>query len=419
MFLVSHISGRVEGPSLISFFSTGELTTAPNVSEILTTIREITHKTGSSVFVIIQDNLPYCLNFGLAIERARNEGIIVHFIELSDLVKEKGKSKYTGSSGVLLLYKIAGAMAEKKGTNVKEVHNFCQSVAENLITEEFKVKVCPQGNCTCSKSSDKKKSCVDEETLKKTMEEFSKIGFVNSFKLTPQTSVVLLINNMGASSKIEEMLFTRELLRQLHEANIQVLRAYSGKYLSKLNESGYSVSVLKVENPKVIALLDEPTEACWWIRNCINDLKPNLHVKIPLTLKQQHLKFSVSKGPRVNSVAAEITTRVVNLACNALISCEKQLNTMDPDSELGTSIRRGAEVIKSISSTSHINMYPYNMLIEFSKVVETSIGGMTGSLYSILFDSAAKKFGKMKENDAITAAIWFKALAAGVESLTK
>lgn len=331
--------------------------------------------------------------------------------------------KSLGSSGVILLYKIAGALAEKKA-QLNEIMDFCQQISDNIVTHQFITKTnlkALMGLCPCStpKACNKTK-VTTEEALRKIAREYSEMDMLE--KIQPDsTPLVILVNSLCGNSRMEELLFTKELLKSFYSVNASILRIYSARYLCSLKDTGYTVTVLRVTNPKVLPLLDHPTEAQSWVNYCIEDLKKDLNYKIPLALKQQ-IKFARQKGPKLHNNGSNVVLSVVNLACLALISCEKQLNTIDMESgggNFGSSLKKGAEVIMSVIAVENIKCWPYALLVELSRVVETSIGGTAGTLYSIFFESAAQVFRDMKDNDVVTANIWAEALSSGVASLKK
>lgn len=53
---------------------------------------------------------------------------------------------------------------------------------------------------------------------------------------------------------------------------------------------------------------------------------------------------------------------------------------------------------------------PFTFFLSLSKLLEKSIGGTMGCLYSIIFEAAAKTFGQYAEEDDVKAEMWLKAL---------
>jgi dihydroxyacetone kinase len=69
---------------------------------------------------------------------------------------------------------------------------------------------------------------------------------------------------MGSSSKLEERVFTMEVLKQLVNQGYTVSRVYCGMFLTSLETAGFSITVLKVKTPEVTQYLDAPTSAPGW-----------------------------------------------------------------------------------------------------------------------------------------------------------
>jgi triose/dihydroxyacetone kinase / FAD-AMP lyase (cyclizing) len=83
--------------------------------------------------------------------------------------------------------------------------------------------------------------------------------------------IVLLVNNLGGLSGLELAAITLEIALQLEKTYaIKPVRAYSGTFMSSLNEFGFSISLLKVvdlglaNGMDVLDLLDAPSETTRW-----------------------------------------------------------------------------------------------------------------------------------------------------------
>ena len=83
--------------------------------------------------------------------------------------------------------------------------------------------------------------------------------------LRPGEKVAVILNNLGGTSKLEELVLAREVITQFEDRGYSVLRMYAGHMMTSLEMSGILVSVLKVtDHPDWLDLLDEPTSAPAW-----------------------------------------------------------------------------------------------------------------------------------------------------------
>lgn len=104
--------------------------------------------------VIVPCDTGNTLNFGLAIERALNSGLRLKVITVYDnyLNEKQTTSLKESLGGIILLYKIAGAMSEEKKT-LSEIYNFCQKIHSNMLSIEIDLtrpeRSNPNVSCTC------------------------------------------------------------------------------------------------------------------------------------------------------------------------------------------------------------------------------------------------------------------------------
>merc|ERR1719490_344576 len=77
--------------------------------------------------------------------------------------------------------------------------------------------------------------------------------------------LAVIVNNLGGTSKLEELVVAREVVTQLEGMGHKVVRIWAGHMMTSLEMAGILVSVLKVTGrPDWEALLDAPTSAPAW-----------------------------------------------------------------------------------------------------------------------------------------------------------
>lgn len=231
--------------------------------------------------------------------------------------------------------------------------------------------------------------------------------------------VVVLINNLGNTSLLEQHLFVKALLEQLQSLEVSVARLYCGHYMTSLDTSGFTVSILTVSNARYLQLLDAATEAPGWLPARAVDLNTPLQPVVKTRIKDK--RPVGPRGPALNESQANLVELVVQFACDALISCEKQLNTIDSetgDGDTGTRLKCGVqEVSKLIEAKSVDFAHPFNLLVRLSAVFETAVSGTLGCIYSIFFEAAANVFFGKSEEDVVDANTWLSAFANAVHAL--
>lgn len=230
------------------------------------------------MLLIVRNTSGNRLSFGLAKERAINDGIKVQLLTVDDdCHKSDTDTDRRGLTGLAIICKIAGAMSEEN-KNLDEIFALCQQVLQQMSSITLCLNPCispPTQSCACVKYKNNEieigTGLHGEPGFKKTR--LTKLSDICRSLIQEMTSgseafvldetsppVVLLINNLGTLSKTEELLFLREFVSQLHSSQVKISRMYCGRYYTSLNMAGLSVTILKVDSVEIIQYLDAPCE---------------------------------------------------------------------------------------------------------------------------------------------------------------
>ncbi|KAK7862877.1 hypothetical protein R5R35_011590 [Gryllus longicercus] len=444
------------GPGMLTAAVLGDIFISPSASTVLSALRELGSGHQDGVLLIVRNYTGDRLNFGVAMERARNEGIYVKMLVVGEdcALPETGKVEgRRGLAGTILIHKMAGAMAEE-GQTLEEIFTRCSDISMSdmaTISIGLSPPSYPEG---LQKNVGLKDDELElglgihgepgvhrvplgtaAEVVHIMLEHMINPASKTHIELPSDIPLVVLINNMGGSSKFEENIFAMETLKQLLRQGYSVPRAYSGTFLTSLEMAGFSITLLKVVSQEILKYLDAPTGAPGWPRtlcaSLINEQSDSGEDDLPLYIsgwsphaeEEQERKVLLQTGPQITDKSAHIILQILNFTCDALISCEKQLNLYDQDSgdgDCGTVIRRGAEGIKAAIKTGRLPaLRPYALLESLSNIIEQSMGGTASALYSIFFAAAAKPFQKLDESTEVNAHHWLQALEAGTRAVMR
>src|SRR5690349_17402864 len=100
------------GAGMLSAGVAGEVFTSPDVDSVLAAIKAVAGKPGA--LLVVKNYTGDRLNFGLAAEMARSEGIPVEMIIVDDDVALNGTAPATGArglAGTIFIHKLVGASA--------------------------------------------------------------------------------------------------------------------------------------------------------------------------------------------------------------------------------------------------------------------------------------------------------------------
>jgi triose/dihydroxyacetone kinase / FAD-AMP lyase (cyclizing) len=225
---------------------------------------------------------------------------------------------------------------------------------------------------------------------------------------------ILLVNNLGGISNLELSAFAGIAIDQLDATyGIKPTRVYVGTYMTALNGPGVSLTLLNISNlsdsSTVLAALDAPTAALGWtdsIGTSAWTRAGNLDL-IPSPPEEGH--------GHVAQVAADPVTftKILEGAANALIQAEPEITKYDTigtippdrvneiagDGDCGETLVAGSNAILSALKS---NALPLSNAVAgtlaLAGLVEDTMGGTSGALYSIYLSALAQGIGQSKES---------------------
>jgi dihydroxyacetone kinase len=376
------------GAGMLSAAVAGEVFTSPSADSVFAAIQAVAGKLGS--LLVVKNYTGDRLNFGLAAEMARAEGISVEMLIVDDDVALSGTGQGTGArglAGTVFVHKLLGAAADE-GKNLSELTAIGKAAVESLGTMgvSFSAGTSP----LVGKASFE----LDEHEMELGLGIHGEPGVarmpLQSADVLTETlltsilhhkqfpaSVAIMINNLGATTAMELAIVARHAVSFLASRGFTVQRIYSGTFLSSLDMAGISISVLGLNEDRV-RWIDAPTRAPAW---------PNL-LKQPPGVPSFEIPTSESLvGGIAGSEHDTKPKRAIEDACQALILAEPELTELDRmtgDGDLGVSMARAARAVQQ-----DIHSYPLNDISRTFKALAHTLGrelgGSSGPFYGVLF----------------------------------
>ena len=264
------------GRGMLSAAVAGDVFTSPSPDAVLAAIRATAGPAGA--LLIIKNYTGDRLNFGLAAELARAEGIPVETVLVADdvaLAASPGHAGRRGLAGTILVHKIAGAVAES-GATLAAVAAAARAAAGAVRTMGLALSSCTvpaagRPGFTLGETEIELGLGIHGEpgVRRGPLEPADALvdrlldAVLADLALAPGARVVLLINNLGATPTMELAVVARRAVAVLEGRGAVVERAYLGTFLSALDMAGASLSVLPVDDER-LAHLDAPTDAPAW-----------------------------------------------------------------------------------------------------------------------------------------------------------
>ncbi len=393
----------------------GEVFASPSVDAVLDGIHAVTGDAGA--LLIVKSYTGDRLNFGLAAELARAEGLPVEVVVVADdvaIMDSDANAGRRGLAGTVLVHKVAGAAAES-GRRLPEVAELARTVAAGLGTMGVgltPVTVPAAGEPSFTLEDDEielglgihGEPGIRREKLRPADRLVAELveRIVGDRGLIAGDRVVALVGSAGATPPMEVSIVCRALAAELGGRGIELLRLWQGPVMTSLDMAGFSITLLGVaddaQGTDILALLDSPTGALAWPGDSSAAIPELRLVPVPES----------PPVPRLDSEHDHRTRAAIDAVCRALLDQEAELTRLDQvvgDGDLGTALARGARAWLQ----NPIDGSAAQLLRRLSEHARREIGGTSGPLYAAGLLRASEKLADGGD--------WPDAFIAGVAAI--
>ena len=383
------------GSGMLSAAVAGEVFTSPDTDSVVAAIRSVVGKPGA--LLVVKNYTGDRLNFGLAAEIARAEGIAVEMIIVDDDVALDGTPSVTGArglAGTVFIHKLVGAAATE-GKALADVAAIGRAAVKSVATMgvSFSAGTSPTvGKPSFELAEDEMELGLGihgEPGVTRTrlqpadqLTETLLTAILKHGSVRQADRVALMINNLGATTKMELAIVARHAVFFLERHRFIVERIYAGTFLSSLDMAGVSISVLGLDDDW-LRWLDAPTSASAW-----SNQPKQRSTRTEVQMAPKPIKSQTPSMPQdVKTDIGRAVKRAIGAACDALIAAERELTEMDRivgDGDLGTSMKRAASAVKEGVDTYPLDDVPAT-LKALGHTLRQELGGSSGPLYGVLF----------------------------------
>ncbi|MFC5755705.1 dihydroxyacetone kinase family protein [Rhizobium sp. GCM10022189] len=407
------------GSGMLTAAVAGDIFTSPSTDAVLAAIRAASGPAGA--LLIVKNYTGDRLNFGLAAELARAEGIPVEIVVVADdvaLRETVSADRRRGIAGTVLVHKLAGAAAEK-GLALDEVARIARSAAERLSSMGISL-----GPCTLP-AAGKPGFSLGEREIEVGLGIHGEQG-VRRMPIAPVDQLVslvletieadgglgsgdrvaLLVNGLGSTPPMELSVVARSALAALESRGVTVERAWAGTLLSALDMPGFSLSILPVD-AGALELIDAPTSAGAWPGGGAVNRNRVLPSSRPAENPAESVTVTAS-GQQLQKTAQAVA--------KALIDAEAHLTELDGitgDGDLGASMKRGAEAVLALPDAAFADVA--GGLMAMGDAVRRAIAGSSGPFYATALMRASRHLAGIA---APTSADMAQAFSAAVEAVS-
>jgi dihydroxyacetone kinase-like protein len=262
--------GGFVGKGMLDAACPGEVFTSPTPDQMEAATKAVNG--GAGVVHIVKNYTGDVMNFEMAADLCRAEGIDVESVLVDDDVAVQDSLYTAGRRGVgttVLMEKIGGAAAEEK-RGLKQVADICRKVNEwgrsmgmaltsctvpaagkptfELGDDEFEIGIGIHGEPGRERMKMKPASEIVEMMAS---------AVVDDIPYNSGDKVLAFVNGMGGTPLIELYLVFEELQRYLNGRGIEVTRNLIGSYITSLDMQGCSITLLKLDD-ELTQLWDAP-----------------------------------------------------------------------------------------------------------------------------------------------------------------
>lgn len=438
------------GKGMLDAAVAGTIFASPSTKQILAGLKAIRSPKGT--LIIVKNYTGDILHFGLASEKFMAEaqaGTKTKLVVVQDDVavgrKQGGMVGRRGLAGTVIVHKVAGAAAES-GATLEQVASVARSVVDNLVTVGASLDHCSVpgrgGSVEDTLKNDEmeigmgihnengisRKSPIP--STKELVQELLKLLLDPKdtdrafLKFDKNDETVLLINNLGGLSNLELAAFCENAASILDSTYaIKPKRIYAGAFMTALNGPGASITLLNLSKciggaQSILALLDAPTLAPGWTpclpASAWTDASPRI---LPATEAE---KTTVTSQATLNKA---LFTRMIQNGASALIKAEPQITKYDTvagDGDCGETLVNGANaVVKALESGAIRVDNAVHAIADIAAIVEDSMGGTSGALYSIYLNAFAQGIRESKCSGDLTTEAVSHASSFALSSLGK
>ena len=381
------------GEGMLTAAIAGDVFTSPSTDAVLAAILAVSGPAGA--VLIVKNYTGDRLNFGLAAELARQQGIPVEVVIVADDVALRDlvpKARRRGIAGTVLVHKLAGAAAAA-GFPVAKVADIARRAAEDIGSmgvglgavivpaagvpgfelgpDEIEFGLGIHGEKGVSRGAHRSADAIAAQLLD---------SICTDLGIGAGDCVALMVNGLGGTAPMELAVVVRGALANLRGRGIRVERAWTGNFMTALEMPGCSLTLLKLDDERSV-LLDAPSRAPAWP----GDGRIEDHAAIVPATPIVGVTEAVTAGPltaKLHAAAAAVA--------GALEAAEDQLTELDAkagDGDLGASMARGAAAIRALGEASYAS--PARLLTDIGNALRRAIAGSSGPFYATALLRAA------------------------------
>ena len=419
---VAVLSGGGMGhePAHLGFVGTGMLDaavggtvfTSPAVDRIEAGIRAVA-RGNKGVLLVIKNYTGDVINFKMAEQSCREDGIDVDHVIVDDDVAVKDSTFTVGRRGVagtVFVHKCAGAAAEA-GQPLDEVKRVAQKVIGNVRTmgvaiepctvpvagkpgftladDEMEMGVGIHGEPGVRRAKMEPADAMVDEMLDTILADLDFSG----------ADVAVMVNGSGATPPYELAIVNNRVHDVLSARGVNVWHTYMGPYMTSLEMRGFSITLLKLDD-ELKTFLAAPSAAPGWTQGQVSGDVTAASVSTADVAAAETASDDAepADGEAPVDPESQLVCRVLAAVADTLDEHKDELTQLDMpigDSDHGINMARGFDAVRELLPEL-VSRDAASALKKAGMTVISKVGGSSGPLYGTILrkvGAAAKKKG--------------------------
>lgn len=423
------------GKGMLDAAVCGDVFASPSQIQIYQAIRRTAGDAGT--LLIIKNYSGDMMNFRNAAFLAQEDGITVDYVKVDDDIAVQD-SLYTvgrrGVAGTVFVHKIAGAAAER-GMTLPQVKAVAEKAAARVKSIGFAFTSCTvpaKGTPTFDIGEGEMEYGVGihgepgirREEMASARELAGRMveALSRELALAGGERVAVLVNGFGATPLMELYLLHNDVVAQLDQLGVTLVRSFVGNYMTSIDMAGASLSILKLDE-ELETLLNQPNLAPAF--RVDGPVEPAARPQAPAAARGGEARFDIETPASAAVVRGSLTLEnveyMVDAMCESAIRNEVPFCELDShagDGDFGMSIAKGFRQLKrewkAIVAEEGLDIAGF--LHACSLVIMEHCGGASGPIWGSAFRAAARSAQGKAALSAADFAQLMQAAVAGIQA---
>ena len=258
--------GGFVGRGMLDGAVAGAVFTSPTPDQVFEAVKAVNG--GKGVLLVIKNYTGDVMNFEMAADLARDEGIEVEQVIVADDVAVENSTWTTGRRGIagtVFVHKIAGACAEAGG-DLQTVKRVAEKVIANVRSMGMAVNACTvpaAGKPSFDLKDDEVEIGIgihgEPGPHREKLSPVNDIADKLLTKILAEGIYSAGVNGMGGTPLMELFVANKHVNEVLTSKGIKVAKTLVGNYMTSLDMEGFSVTLLKLDD-ELKKLLNAPAD---------------------------------------------------------------------------------------------------------------------------------------------------------------